>query len=138
MSYPTQLFPGTSRGGRLNIDDRGAFDKYMESIGDAVVEVTVRVTRPINMATAKQIKAYWGGIVKPIAKKIGHTSPEIHEVLKKMYLAPEEGDIKPSIKRLSKDEMSDYMEQCIALGVEYGAEIEFGGFDWKGIEVTEH
>lgn len=76
-------FFGTIQFGRLSLEDQDAYDGYLLSL-EGEVEVVVR--KRSKQRTLNQNQYYWGVVVRLIADETGHSSDEIHEMLKMMFL----------------------------------------------------
>lgn len=76
-------FFGTIQFGKLELEDQDAYDGYLMTLGGEV-EVVVRKRR--HQRSLNQNQYYWGVVVRMIADETGHTSDEIHEMLKRMFL----------------------------------------------------
>jgi hypothetical protein len=124
MKVPVQVFKGFVLAGRLNLDDRGGFDHFLDSIGDTKVEVTVRVATHKENRSIEANRFYWAAVVSEFVRGTGHTAAEVHVALKNRFLVSPEAGIEPSSAALSPKEFSDYVEQCIHLAVEMGFQID--------------
>lgn len=84
----------------------------------------------IESGTVKQRGYYWAVVVHSIAVETGHDQDDIHNFLKGKFLPMKEvkigGEVKTvgwSTERLSKEEKSIYLEQCIAFAEQNGIAI---------------
>ena len=92
---------------------------------DPKVIVTVEGIR--SERTLNQLAYYWGIILPLIAEHTGHSTPDLHEIFKRLYLPPKlvkwrGRDIKMpnTTKELSKGEMVEYIERVIAEAAQLG------------------
>jgi len=76
-------FIGEVQSGKLKLNDQALYDDYLLTL-DGKVELVVRKYH--SQRTLKQSAYYWGVVVRMIADETGHTSDEIHEMLKRMFL----------------------------------------------------
>lgn len=77
-------FPARQESGNLIVLDSYRFKKYIETLGDKELDITVKVHR--GHCTDSQRQYYWPVIIGMIAEKTGHSEDEIHEILKKKFL----------------------------------------------------
>ncbi len=84
-------------------------------------------TQPRNL---EQNALYWA-CVQQIARHVGHSSDDIHEIVKMKFLAPTvvelpDGDysVVKSTTRLNKEEMSELIDQVCAWGASLGVEFD--------------
>lgn len=82
---------------------------------------TVTFERPYHKRTTEQNKFYWGVILTTIAQHTGHTTEEIHEVVKDLFLPRKfiklgnrEVQIEKSTAKLTFTEFAHYLEQIRA------------------------
>jgi len=76
-------FFGKIQFGKIAMDNQDAYDNYLHSL-DGLVEVVVR--KRSTKRTVKQNQYYWAVVIRLIADETGHTSDEIHEAMKRMFL----------------------------------------------------
>lgn len=76
-------FFGTIQFGKLTLENADAYELYLYTL-NGPVEVTVR--RKSNKRTLSQNQYYWAVVIRLIADETGHTSDEIHEMMKRMFL----------------------------------------------------
>ncbi len=123
MKVPVQVFKGFALAGRLNLDDRGGFDNFLQAIGDVKVEVTVRVAAATEQRSAEQNRYYWAVVIAAF-QPTGHSAAEIHTALKTRFLVSPEAGVEPSSAGLSPKEFSNYCDQCIQLAAEMGFHVD--------------
>lgn len=76
-------FLGTVQFGVLRIENEEAYKDYLYTIeGD----VEVVVGKRSNKRSLNQNQYYWGIVIRIIADETGHSSDEIHELMKQMFL----------------------------------------------------
>lgn len=83
--------------------------------------VTVIFEKPYHKRTSEQNRFYWGVILTTIAHHTGHTTEEIHEVVKDLFLPRKfiklgnrEVQIEKSTAKLTYTEFAQYLEQIRA------------------------
>lgn len=81
----------------------------------------VTFSRPTTVRSNNQNRLYWGVVVQTIATETGHTSEEIHSVLKQMFLprrfvtvGKHEHELHKTTTELTTEEFSLYLEQIRA------------------------
>ena len=93
-------FAGKIKNGKLTLDDNLGFRDYLRLIeGDVHLEVKVA-----EKVRSPQQNAYYRIIIRILAKELGYTEEEMHNVIKEKY------DIE-STKQLSKEEFTELLEQ---------------------------
>jgi len=113
--YPK--FIGIIKENRLIIDDLGNFKEYLKSLEQRKVEIIVKEYK--TQRSSNQNRYYHGVVVKLISDHTGHTSDEVHELLKSMFLKKhldvdtKEGQQRFTIVRstvsLNTKEMEEYL-----------------------------
>ena len=92
-------FAGKVEQGKLTLDDNLGFRDYLRQIeGDVHLEI-----KPAEKVRSPQQNAYYRVIIRILAKELGYTEHEMHNVIKEKY------DI-VSTKQLSKPEFTELLE----------------------------
>lgn len=76
-------FYGKVKNGRLMMENERAYMDHVFSL-DGEVEVTIAKRK--RGRTIKMNAYYWGVVLKHIADHTGHSTDEIHEMMKNMFL----------------------------------------------------
>jgi len=76
-------FFGTVTDGSLELDNAEAFNNNLLTL-KGEVEIIIRPRK--KSRTIKQNDYYWGVVIRMIADETGHSSEEIHELMKSMFL----------------------------------------------------
>lgn len=113
---PTPIFTGRTSKGRLQLDERERFERYLIGLDGCEIEIAVRKRRRVR--SSPQNGYYWT-VVNVIADYTGHTSQEVHEILGQRFLQDHTGR-RRSTSALSTAEFSEYVERCLQLAAEYG------------------
>lgn len=103
--------------GKLHLADRATFDGYLQRLRGKRINLHIA---PHDGATisAAQRKFFHGVVCATLAKSQFQTIPEIKRALKEKFLADGEGGVR-STEQLSQEEMTDFIEQCIAWSAEW-------------------
>lgn len=120
--------------GRLHFDEQGRVAGFLARFQGERLRVTIE--KPPTLRSLAQNRKLWA-VYKDgclgMADLSGHTKDEVHEGLKELYcpekpinLAGQAVMVK-STKLLTKPEMSDYLEQCMAFFAKHGVEIHTEG-----------
>ena len=106
-------FTGTIKKGKLTLHDRNSFNEFIsKSEGDVSVFV-----KSIPKTRSPQQNNYYWMIVKSVAKEIGYTEDEMHEVVKVKFKID-------STSKLEQDEFSDFLDRLIRYFAELGFPVE--------------
>ena len=119
----TPIFNGLTRNGRLHLDDREAFEKFLQGLNGCDIELSVRKRRHIRSLSANSY--YWAVVIKSISDYSGHTMEEVHESLKAEFLIDRSGGM-PHVRsttELDVHQFSEYVERCIELASSLGISI---------------
>ena len=81
-------------------------DRFVNDLNKFNGEVVLSLKELPKQKTNKQNNYYRGVVVKILAKHIGHSQEEMHEILKFKF------DVK-STSKLSQDEFQDYLDRII-------------------------
>lgn len=103
--------------GKVHLADRATFDSYLSRLKGKRIHVTIA---PHDGATisAAQRKFFHGVVCGKIAKSQFQTIPEVKQALKEKFLGDGEGGVR-STESLSQEEMTDFIEACIAWSAEW-------------------
>jgi hypothetical protein len=114
--------------GRLKLNSRNFFEKRISEYEDCPVLLQVERVRSIR--TLAQNSLYWGVWLPMIAESTGHTSDELHEFYKSMFLpkrfikvGEKSVAISGSTTDLSISEFSDYLMKIQAEVAQMGIEL---------------
>ena len=80
----TPIWHGTTKDGRLHIEEREHFINYLQGLSGSEIEISVRKRRRMRSVTANAF--YWAVIVKAISDYTGHDTTEVHAALKHRFL----------------------------------------------------
>ena len=93
-------FAGKIKQGKLTLDDNLGFRDYLRLIeGDVHLEI-----KPAEKVRSPQQNAYYRVIIRLLAKELGYTEAEMHNVIKEKY------EIQ-STKQLSVPEFTELIEE---------------------------
>jgi hypothetical protein len=125
-------FEALAAAGGIVWGDPGRLSSYLGRLDGQRLVVTVEPVLPRR--SLAQNRMIWGGVYTPALKRFsalsGHTTKELHEILKRRFLSPVPlygpggeviGDTY-STKRLTVPEASEYIERCFALFASMGME----------------
>lgn len=113
----TPIFYGQVKNGRLALDKRDKFQKYLLSLNGAV---QLRLEKIKNIRTLAENRYYWGVIVKMVSDAMAVIPDHAHEFLKALFLKSgvdfkgKRYTIVRSTASLSVKEFEEYCEQCRA------------------------
>ena len=71
--------------GRIVFEDANTVRAYMQKFNEGS-EIDVTISAHRNQRSTRQNNWYWGGVLPIIAAETGHTSEELHEIFKRMFL----------------------------------------------------
>jgi len=115
VSQPTPVFLGrVTEQGRLHLEQRGMFRRWLSSLAGKDVELVVRRRR--KQRSLQQNAYYHGVIVKMLADHFGYRPEEMHEALKFEFLRRDPDDRRPlatvrSTTSLSTQDFEDFQER---------------------------
>jgi len=107
-----EIFRVSKEGILLKFNDRAKLDRFLESIGDGELMITIE---EVSSRTSFQNNYYWKGVIgKPGVEGClldsepfgGYTPDEMHEALKGQFKIA-------STAKLSVDEFTDYINEII-------------------------
>ena len=106
-------FTGTIKNKKLTLHDKRSFNEFIsQSDGD----VSIFIKKLPKSRSPQQNNYYWM-IIKDVAKEIGYTHEEMHEVVKVKFNIE-------STKNLEQDEFSDFLYRLISYFAEQGFPVE--------------
>ena len=117
-------FTGRVEGGKLRLDNRAAFDRFTRLLDGKRVELQLRKYQ--KKRSLPQNRTYWDWIVTPLAEHVGLEPEQMHEELKRHFLAvriDEHFARVRSTTELTTVEFSRYMEDCQRLAAECGKDL---------------
>lgn len=120
----TPIWHGSTKDGRIHIEDRENFQNYLHGLSGSEIEISVRKRRRMRSVSANAF--YWAVIVKAISDYTGHDTTEVHAALKHRFLQDLSDPEWPRIKsttELTVAEFSAFCERCIGLAGELGISI---------------
>ena len=115
MGQPIPVFVGqVTAQGRLHLEQRGMFRRWLSSLAGKDVELVVRRRR--KQRSLQQNAYYHGVIVKILADHFGYRPAELHAALKYEFLRVDPDDRRPlatvrSTTSLSTVEFEDFQER---------------------------
>lgn len=111
----TPIFYGQAMDGKLKLDKREKFFKYLSSLKGMV---QLRLEKVKNIRSLAENRYYWGVIVKMVSEEMAIIPDEAHEFLKSIFLKKgiefkgKRFEITRSTTSLSVKEFEDYCEKC--------------------------
>lgn len=69
--------------GELKLNDL-YLSHQLQKMGDGKIRMIVEKQK--NYKSGKQLRYYFGGILRPIAEDVGESTDNLHEVMKRLYL----------------------------------------------------
>ena len=106
-------FTGTVKKGKLELHDKNSFNEFIsQSEGDVWV-----IVKSMPKTRSPQQNNYYWIIIKSVAKEIGYTHDELHEIVKVKF------EIEYT-KELEQDEFSDFLDRLIRYFAEQGFPVE--------------
>ena len=106
-------FTGTVKKGKLELHDKNSFNEFIsQSEGDVWI-----IVKPMPKTRSPQQNNYYWIVIKDLAKEIGYTPNEMHEVVKNKF------EIE-STKNLEQDEFSDFLDRLIRYFAQQGFPVE--------------
>lgn len=117
---PKPRFRAKVDNGKLVFHDNTAFLAHLWRFkSDDVLEVTVE--KPKKQRSLEQQGYYWGCILPVMSHDTGHSTEELHEILKRMFLPRKivnfkgkEYPLPGSTTQLTRLEFAEYLTRCIA------------------------
>lgn len=110
MAQIVPKFLGTIEARKLSLDNKGAFEKYLQSL-EGRIELTVKKQR--RHRSNNQNNYYFGVVIQMLSEELGYTPEEMHEALKFHFLRDESRRL-PTVKStadLSTVEFESYLTQ---------------------------
>ena len=105
---PTPIFDCVVQYGKLKMERRDRFEKYLQGLNGKYSLIIKKKTKPRSI---EQNNYYWGVIIKMIADEMGHYGREemlrIHDALRHMFLC-DDGLIPKSTTDLSTVQAEEY------------------------------
>lgn len=116
--------------GDLQLDRPGLYNDLLKGrLADCRIQLDIDRYKPPR--SQAQNAYLFAAVYPPIAEHCGYSVPEVHEVCKQMFLPPRQmavGDkmitVAGSTTALTKGEMVEYIERCIALAGELGVTVQ--------------
>ena len=81
----TPIFYGIVQNGKLKLDKRDRFDKYLNTLKGRVMLTLQRSTPKTERSTA-QNRYYWAVIVKMVSEEMGIIPDDAHDFMKRLFL----------------------------------------------------
>lgn len=101
---------------RPSMVQQRAMDAYLSTREGKAV--TVKFTRPTSTRSLNQNRYYWGVVLTIIAESTGHTTEEVHDAVKELFLPRKfvtlgnnEVEVAKSTTELTTDEFNLYLER---------------------------
>lgn len=120
MKKLERSFNAKIEGRTLKFANADALRKHLELFNDGE-EAVVIVKRRVHRRSLRQNAYYWGVVLPVIAKDTGHTTEELHEIYKRMFLPRQvlrykdrEYPIPGSTTEQDSPEFSEYIERIRA------------------------
>lgn len=117
-------FHGVVQGGKLALDSRDAFARFVARLDGKRVTVSVQKFR--KQRSLAQQSWYWGVLIPILAEHLGYDKDDLHEALKMKFLRVKLDDDLETVKssaKLTTEEYSRWMEDCQRLAAEYGVDV---------------
>lgn len=115
---PTPYFASKIENGDLKLFDRDGFVRYIKAQPDGKYSLIVKKWR--KPRSNKQNAWYWGVILPLIADETGHTTEELHEIFKKLFLQRQvimfngqEYELPGTTTTLNTSEMTEFINRVI-------------------------
>lgn len=131
MNDSTAFCVALVKDGRLDLsrDQRKVIDHYLKKHEGK--NVRLALSPPTKTRSGNQSRYYWGVVLTMIASHTGHTTEEIHEIMKAKFLPREYVQIGKDTFQITKSTsvlstfgMEEYLEQVrIFAGTELGLHI---------------
>lgn len=103
-------FLGNVKEGKASLDSREALDRWLLSLGDTRIVLTVKKYR--KKRSNPQNKYWWGVVCKVYGDYLGYTPQEMHDALKWQFLqVPGELPTVRSTKKLTTTEFNELIEE---------------------------
>lgn len=107
-------FVGKIEGGKLHLFDRAVFQRLVDNLEGA--EVEIKLARRRRTRSNVQNSYYWGVVVKEISDYTGHTPEEIHEAMKWRFLRSVDDhgiELAASSANLTTERFAKFVDQVI-------------------------
>ena len=109
-----QIWQGKVSQGALKLDNRREFTMFLCSLEGKTVDVTVEKHKTTR--STPQNRLLWGVVYEVIARHLGYSTEEIHDLMRYKFLRVEDGRVPGMYKitsttKLSKNEFSEYIEE---------------------------
>ena len=117
---PVPVWSCRVEGGRLHLDQREAFQRYVQGQDGRHLELVLRPRR--IQRSDRQNAYYWGVVVALVAEKCGYEPEEAHDALKARFLTDHEEAALPRVRSttsLTVAEFQDYTERIRRWAAEY-------------------
>jgi hypothetical protein len=109
------IFYGEVKNGRLVLEKRGEFEKYLSSLKG---EVQITVSKRKKPRSLAQNAYYWGVLIKMVSEAIGVIPDEAHALLGSLFLkvgvqaSGKRYEVVRSTTSLSTREFEEYTAHC--------------------------
>jgi len=105
-------FVGTVTKGKLNLDMRPAYERWLVTLEGK--RVTCEVKRFRKSRTSNQNRYYWGVMIDILSRELGYEAEEIHMMLREKFLRIHDDKhpdfvIAKSTAKLNTQEFNDYI-----------------------------
>lgn len=114
----TPIFYGIAENGRLKIDKRDRFQKYLNTLKGRVILTLQRSTPKMERSTS-QNRYYWGVLIRMVADEMGHLVPDdAHDFMKRLFLKRgidfkgKRYEVVGSTASLDTIEFEKYLDRC--------------------------
>lgn len=103
------IFPAKVENGRIKVIDHPKFVEYLRGLEGKIIELIAR--EPKKIRSNNQNSYMWGVVYKILSEYTGHTKDEIHDAMRRMFLANPNDILKipRSTTTLSTKEMEEYL-----------------------------
>lgn len=112
--------------GHIILDSTELFIDYLKRYEGKDIEFCIQARQ--HPKSQEQLGYLFGHIIPQIAKQLGYTDEEMYGLLKQQFLKRTTTTDTTkvyilSLSELNRKELSEFVENCIRFGIEYGAEI---------------
>lgn len=128
MTERAPRFTGWVQRGKVHLDAKGTYDRFVAGLEGA--KVTISVVKHRNTRSLSQNSFYWGVVIPLLADHCGYDREELHDALKFRFLRVHEDTDLPTVRStasLNTKEFGEYLDDVIRLAAEMGVVIPEAG-----------
>lgn len=130
-------FTASAKNGALLFSDSDTVNAYLLAFKPED-QLTVTIAKNTKQRSTAQNSWYWAGILPVIARETGHSTEELHEIFKRMFLNRKIIEYRKksiampgSTSDCTTVEFSEYIERVRAEAAEMGIRVpDADGFTW--------